>query len=70
VEPAGTPQASTGPVGRRLPVARFADELEQRICALESPLEPDRDFDAVSWWYIGGLGFAVPILLIAIGWWL
>ena len=49
---------------------RFPDELEHRIRALESPLAPDRDFDAWSWWWIGALGLAVPVLLLVIGWWL
>ena len=69
VEPAAA-QLRIGPAGGRRSSVPFPDELEHRIRALESPLAPDRDFDAWSWWWIGALGIAVPVLLLVIGWWL
>ena len=44
-------------------------ELERRLAALESGAEQGRDFDARSWWWLGLLGIAIPLALLAIGWW-
>jgi hypothetical protein len=43
-------------------------ELERRIVALESQSETGDDFDAVSWWWIIGLGIVLPLGLIVLGW--
>jgi hypothetical protein len=45
-----------------------ARELDRRIVALESEAETGDDFDAVSWWWIIGLGVVLPLGLIVLGW--
>ncbi len=43
-------------------------DLEARIAAFEkSP--PSGDFDAAGWVWIVLLGVAVPVLMLAVGWW-
>jgi len=43
-------------------------DLEARIAAFEGA-PPPADFDAASWFWMMLLGVAVPLLLLAIGWW-
>jgi hypothetical protein len=43
-------------------------ELEARLAALETGTERS-DFDSLSWFWMLLIGIAIPILLLAIGWW-
>jgi len=43
-------------------------QLEARIAAFERAA-PTADFDAASWFWMILLGAALPLLLLAIGWW-
>jgi hypothetical protein len=43
-------------------------ELEARIAALESAA-PTSDFDMASWVWMILLGVAIPLALLAVGWW-
>jgi hypothetical protein len=43
-------------------------ELEARIAAFENA-PPRSDFDTASWIWMILLGVALPLLLLAIGWW-
>jgi hypothetical protein len=43
-------------------------ELEARIAAFENT-PPDRDFDTAGWIWMILLGVALPLLLLAAGWW-
>ena len=43
-------------------------ELEARLAALETGTEHS-DFDSLSWFWMLLIGIAIPILLLAIGWW-
>jgi hypothetical protein len=46
----------------------LAPELEARIAAFENaPSRPD--FDTASWIWMILLGVALPLLLLAVGWW-
>jgi hypothetical protein len=49
------------------PVAPPAD-LEARIAAFESA-GPPHDFDVASWLWMLMLGIAMPLILLAVGWW-
>jgi hypothetical protein len=42
--------------------------LEARIAAFESAA-PRPDFDTASWFWMILLGVALPLLLLAAGWW-
>ena len=43
-------------------------ELEARIAAFESAARPT-DFDGASWFWMILLGVAIPLVLLAVGWW-
>jgi hypothetical protein len=43
-------------------------ELEARIAALEGAA-PRPDFDTASWFWMILLGVALPLMLLAMGWW-
>jgi hypothetical protein len=43
-------------------------DLESRISAFERA-EPSGDFDAASWFWMILLGVAIPVGLLAVGWW-
>ena len=43
-------------------------QLEARIAAFERA-PPTADFDAASWFWMILLGLAIPLLLLAVGWW-
>ena len=43
-------------------------ELEARIAAFESAA-PASDFDSASWFWMIVLGVAIPLVLLAVGWW-
>jgi hypothetical protein len=43
-------------------------QLEARIAALEKAAPPS-DFDAASWFWMVFLGIAIPLILLAVGWW-
>jgi hypothetical protein len=43
-------------------------QLEARIAALEKSAQPS-DFDAASWCWMALLGIAIPLALLAVGWW-
>ena len=47
---------------------RLPPQLEARIAAFESAA-PAADFDAASWFWMILLGVAIPLLLLAVGWW-
>jgi hypothetical protein len=44
-------------------------ELEARIAAFERA-PPADDFDAASWFWMILLGVAIPLIMLAVGWWL
>jgi hypothetical protein len=46
----------------------LAPQLEARIAAVESAA-PKSDFDASSWFWMILLGVAIPLILLAVGWW-
>jgi hypothetical protein len=48
--------------------AMLPPQLEARIAALETAAAPS-DFDAASWFWMLFLGIAIPLLLLAVGWW-
>jgi hypothetical protein len=48
--------------------AALPAELEARIAALENTA-PRPVFDAASWFWLILLGVAIPLLLLAAGWW-
>ncbi len=54
--------------GNPPPSAELPPELEARIAAFESA-EPPGDFDGASWFWIILLGVALPLMLLAAGWW-
>jgi len=43
-------------------------ELEARIAAFENAA-PRPDFDTAGWFWMILLGVALPLLLLAVGWW-
>jgi len=43
-------------------------QLEARIAVVESAA-PQSDFDASSWFWMILLGVAIPLILLAVGWW-
>lgn len=43
-------------------------QLEARIAAVENAA-PRSDFDAASWLWMILLGVAIPLILVAVGWW-
>jgi hypothetical protein len=43
-------------------------ELEARIAAFENAA-PTSDFDRASWVWMILLGVAIPLVLLAVGWW-
>jgi hypothetical protein len=43
-------------------------DLEARIAAFESAAPPG-DFDDASWFWMILLGVAIPLVLLAVGWW-
>jgi hypothetical protein len=43
-------------------------QLEARIAVLEKAA-PTADFDAASWFWMFLLGIAIPLILLAVGWW-
>ena len=47
---------------------RLPPQLEARITAFERAA-PAADFDAASWFWMILLGVAIPLLLLAVGWW-
>jgi len=55
-----------GSDARRKSAALPAD-LETRIAAFESAAPPG-DFDTASWFWMILLGVAIPLLLLAVGW--
>jgi hypothetical protein len=46
----------------------LAPQLEARIAVVESAA-PQSDFDASSWFWMILLGVAIPLILLAVGWW-
>jgi hypothetical protein len=46
----------------------LAPQLEARIAVVESAA-PTSDFDASSWFWMILLGVAIPLILLAVGWW-
>jgi hypothetical protein len=50
------------------PTPRLPPQLEARITAFERAA-PGADFDAASWFWMILLGVAIPLLLLAVGWW-
>jgi hypothetical protein len=58
------------PQSRRAPAEAQAlpAELEARLAALETGTERS-DFDGLSWFWMILIGIAIPMLLLAIGWW-
>jgi hypothetical protein len=51
------------------PTTAAPPDLEARIAAFESAA-PSRVFDAASWFWIILLGIAIPIVMLAVGWWI
>jgi hypothetical protein len=47
---------------------KLPPQLEARIGAFERAA-PAPEFDAASWFWMMLLGVAVPLLLLAVGWW-
>ena len=43
-------------------------QLEARIAVVENAA-PTSDFDASSWLWMLLLGVAIPLILLAVGWW-
>jgi hypothetical protein len=43
-------------------------QLEARIAVVENAA-PTSDFDATSWLWMILLGVALPLILLAVGWW-
>jgi hypothetical protein len=56
------------PVPPQTTPAALPHELEARIAALENAA-PRPVFDAASWFWLILLGVAIPLLLLAAGWW-
>jgi len=55
--------------GNRPPQApALPPQLEARIAAIENAA-PTADFDTASWFWMILLGVAIPLLLLAVGWW-
>lgn len=50
------------------PAPGLPPQLEARITAFERA-PPAPDFDAASWFWMIMLGLAIPLLLLAVGWW-
>jgi hypothetical protein len=50
------------------PAPILLPELEARIAAFENA-PPRPDFDTASWIWMILLGVALPLLLLAVGWW-
>jgi hypothetical protein len=50
------------------PAPALPPELEARIAAFESAAPPSV-FDIASWCWIILLGVAIPLVLLAVGWW-
>ncbi len=46
----------------------LAPQLEARIAVVESAATTS-DFDASSWFWMILLGVAIPLILLAVGWW-
>jgi hypothetical protein len=57
---------ATGDIPPRAPA--LPPQLEARIAAVESAA-PTSDFDAASWLWMILLGVAIPLILLAVGWW-
>lgn len=55
--------------GRHGAAGALPAELEARIALLERTADA-ADFDSVSWLLILLLGLLLPVLVIALGWWL
>ena len=53
---------------REAPASALPAELEARLAALETGAARS-DFDGMSWFWMILIGIAIPILLLAIGWW-
>jgi hypothetical protein len=49
-------------------VPALPPQLEARIAVVESAA-PTTDFDASSWFWMVLLGVAIPLILLAVGWW-
>ena len=50
------------------PALALPPDLEARIIAFER-VQPPGDFDAASWFWMILWGIAIPLGLLAIGWW-
>jgi hypothetical protein len=50
------------------PAATAPRDLEARIAAFENAA-PAADFDAASWFWMILLGVAIPLVMLAVGWW-
>jgi hypothetical protein len=50
------------------PPAALPPDLAARIAAFESAAPPE-DFDIASWLWMLLLGIAIPLVLLAVGWW-
>jgi hypothetical protein len=50
------------------PVADLPPELEARVAALEAA-PPGGGFESAGWFWMIILGIAIPMLLLAVGWW-
>jgi hypothetical protein len=50
------------------PPVALPPDLEARIAACENTA-PRGDFDAASWLWMLALGIAIPVVLLAVGWW-
>lgn len=47
---------------------RLHPELERRLRLLEDPKNQGRDYDGAAWAALFGLGVALPILALIVGW--
>jgi hypothetical protein len=56
------------PAHNSLEAQALPAELEARLAALERDAARS-DFDGLSWFWMVLIGIAIPILLLAIGWW-
>jgi hypothetical protein len=50
-------------------VAELPPELAARIAAFEAAA-PDGGFEFAGWFWMIFLGIAIPLLLLAVGWWI
>jgi len=60
----------TDPAQTNLPpqAPALPPQLEARIAAIENAARTS-DFDGASWFWMILLGVAIPLVLLAVGWW-